>query len=324
MHYQKLAQILLYILYVDKTCAQSVRNGGESVQISKIGIIGAGNMAANLATLTLENNVETVLIGHSQDGMLRCRDKIIANLDDFIAAGVMSFPEKQAAMRKLTITTQWDVLTEADLVFEATKDDLDIKRAVIKRIEDIISESTPLLLYSATFPIQQLLLGTMNPARIIVGHPMRPVHIHRMVELVGHAHTPLSQIKEIQSFFENKLSCQVVVLKKDIPGLIGERITNAMLREARLLVETGVAEPHDIDKVICEAISFYYSNIGVLEDYDESRFLFGTQIQEGNDRTKAESTFYDWTKDRIEEYQAKRQKMIMQKLQQKLTKEPEQ
>lgn len=282
------------------------------MQISRVGIVGAGNMASNLATLMLWNGVETILIGHSQDSMLRCRDIILSNFDELIAAGAMYLPNVRTAMKRLTITSQWDALSEVGLVLEAAKDDLGIKSAVIKKIEETIHPDAPLLISPARFPLKEFLSGAVHPKRIMVTHLLRPAHIQRIAELVAHEYTPMIMLEEIRFFFERDLRCQVVIFKKGIPGLIGERIADAMLREAIFLVKEGVAEADDVDKVVREGISFYYSNIGILEDYDAARFLMENQTQSGKELSARES-FYVWTKDRLEKYRENKQKVILQK-----------
>lgn len=246
--------------------------------IEPIAVLGTGTIGACLATLCIGNGLTTVVVGHSQAGMLRCRETVAQNLDQLIAAGRMNETNKQAALRRLTITGDWAAISDAGLVFEAVKEELAVKRAALERAEQQVAADVPLLSCSSALLPEELAADCVHAQRVLVAHPFQPAHLQPLVELVGHGGTPPELLERVAEILERDLARQVVRLKRAVPGFLVNRIAQAMFRECLYLLEQEVATPEDIDKAVRWAVGQRYASIGLLEYFDDVGFALEAAI----------------------------------------------
>lgn len=246
----------------------------------KAAVLGTGPIGACLATLAIGNGVPTVVVGHSQAGMLRCRDAVVQNLAELAGVGRLSPEDRQAALRLLTITADWSALKGADLVFEAVREELAVKRAVLGKIEEQAAPDTPILSCSSAILPAELARGAQHPERVVAAHPFQPAHLQPLVELAGHTATPPSLLEDLALRLETELDRRVVIVKNPLPGLIVNRVAQAMFRECLYLLEQDSATPEDIDKAVRYAVGQRYSSIGLLEYFDDVGFQLEAAIAE--------------------------------------------
>lgn len=103
----------------------------------KIAIYGAGTIGACQATLTSGNGYSTVVIGHSEEGLSRCRNTMLQNWNDLIAQKLATAANRRAAMDLVTITNDVSALRDCDIVFEAVSEDVNIKQRVYSIITEV-------------------------------------------------------------------------------------------------------------------------------------------------------------------------------------------
>ena len=160
--------------------------------------------------------------------------------------------EKSAdnVLDKIRITEDMsECIMKADYIQESTFESYDVKKKVFSEIDRInsdaiIASSTSGLLMSK---IQE---NTSKPERCIVAHPWNPPLLLKLVELVPGEKTSQETIRKTYQFMEN-LGKIPVIVKREIPGFIGNRLQAALWREALSIIEKGAANVEDIDKVIC-------------------------------------------------------------------------
>ena len=217
---------------------------------TKIAVYGSGTIGACQATLTSGNGYPTVVIGHSEAGLNRCRAVISQNWDDLIKEGLAAPSNKAGAM----------VAGEA---------------FVKKRVYDQITAhcGTDAVIASTTSSINaDVLAGLLeNPSRFLVAHPFQPVHMLPLVEVVCHEQTSDKTVQTVCALLA-KLHREVVVLKKSVPGFLVNRLAQTLFRESIYLIEQGVAAAEDIDRAVKYAVGMRYASIGLLEYYDAVGF----------------------------------------------------
>lgn len=233
----------------------------------RIAVYGSGTIGACQATLTIGNGYPTVVVGHSQAGLERCRRAIEQNWDDLIAEGLASPSNKQAALRLLTLTNAPEALRGCTFVFEAVAESVETKRAVYAQIERCCGADA--VIASCTSSIDaEILAGLLEqPRRFLIAHPFQPVHMLPLVEVVRHGGTAEETLARTLALLE-ALHRQVVVLNRSVPGFLVNRFAQALFREAIYLIEQGVATAEDIDKAVKYAMGMRYASIGLLEYFD--------------------------------------------------------
>ena len=115
------------------------------MSVRKIGVIGTGRVGTGLAALSVSRGLPTVVVGHSREGLLKCRDALIDHLEELTRLGWLREPDRYGALERLEITDAWEELTGAELVFEAVREERAIKQAVLRKAEEYLDSRTPLL-----------------------------------------------------------------------------------------------------------------------------------------------------------------------------------
>lgn len=235
--------------------------------MEKIGIFGTGNIGACLATLTAGNSYSTVVVGHSEAGLARCQKMIEQNWDDLIAADKAVERNKEAATALLSISNDPCTLADCTFVFEATAEEHQVKAAVYPVLEQVCPANTIIASTSSSMTAQELSALMKKKDRFIIAHPFQPAHIQPLVEVLGCEETTNEVIERTKALLE-ALDRQVVILKKDVPGLIVNRLAQTMFREALYMIEAGITTAADIDKAVKWAVGKRYASIGLLEYFD--------------------------------------------------------
>ena len=285
---------------------------------TKIAVYGSGTIGACQATLTSGNGYPTVVIGHSEAGLNRCRAVISQNWDDLIKEGLAAPSNQAGAMALLTITNDPSALAGSGMVFEAVAEDAFVK----KRVYDQITAhcGTDAVIASTTSSINaDVLAGLLeNPSRFLVAHPFQPVHMLPLVEVVCHEQTSDKTVQTVCALLA-KLHREVVVLKKSVPGFLVNRLAQTLFRESIYLIEQGVAAAEDIDRAVKYAVGMRYASIGLLEYYDAVGFdlesTIATEIQQttldgiasGKTGQTAGIGLYDWSKKDPDDFRRRKQ-----------------
>ncbi|MYG51071.1 MAG: L-carnitine dehydrogenase, partial [Rhodospirillaceae bacterium] len=159
-----------------------------------------------------------------------------------------------------------DAVDGADLVQESVPERLDLKRAVLAEIDAaaapgaVIASSTSGLLPS------DMQSGLEHPGRVLVGHPFNPVYLLPLVELVAGRDTLPASVERAAEIYAS-LGMKPVVVRKEIDAFIGDRLQEALWREALWLVRDGVATVEEIDDVMRYSFGLRWAQMGVFQTY---------------------------------------------------------
>jgi 3-hydroxybutyryl-CoA dehydrogenase len=158
-------------------------------------------------------------------------------------------------------------MADVPFVFEAVSENVAVKQRVFQTLETVCGPETVFLSITSGIMAGKLVQGIAKKDRLLVAHAWNPPHLIPLVEVVATAYTDKNALARAVAFLEG-LGRKVVLLKKDIPGFIGNRLMHAMYREALYLVEQGVATLEDIDATVLYSFGPRFSSVGLLEYYD--------------------------------------------------------
>lgn len=240
---------------------------GMNVKNLKIGVVGTGLMGANLAVLLAGNRFKTVVLGVDEENNALGYRAARESLMDLVKHNVIREAYAEECLGRLSYTTEYVDLSDMDFVFEAVPERVDVKGQVFCSLEAVCSRDCVFISVTSGLMPQLLEQQMRLPSRLIVAHAWNPPHLIPLVEVVPGLHTSresLSRTLELLAYMERK----VVVLKKAIPGFIGNRIMHAMYREALHLIEEGVATAQEIDTTIFYSFGQRFASVGVLEYFD--------------------------------------------------------
>ena len=234
----------------------------------KIGIVGTGRIGACEAILSTGNQFETVIIGHSERGMLACREYLLQSWADLIREGIATESNRDAAMDLITITDDAAKLSECTFVFEAVSESIEAKKEAYRTISENCSADTIVASCTSSLRVEVLAEMIGNPKRFMVAHPFQPVHLQPLVELVRHEGTADWAVEYMRDLLE-RMKRQVVILNKGVPGFIVNRLAQALFRESIHLIQEGVCAAEDIDRSVKYAVGMRYASMGLLEYFDD-------------------------------------------------------
>ncbi|WP_338604786.1 3-hydroxyacyl-CoA dehydrogenase family protein [Sulfolobus tengchongensis] len=236
-------------------------------RINTVTVIGAGVIGVGWTTLLLSKGYRVNLYTEKHETLEKGLVKVSNYLNNLKTLGIVD-KEPEEYLKNLTTTTKIDeAISETDFVIEAIIEDYNAKKKVFSYIDSKLSEniviasSTSGLLMSE---IQKAMIK--HPERGVVAHPWNPPHLLPLVEIVPGEKTSKETIETTKEFME-KIDRVTVVLKKEIPGFIGNRLAFALFREAINLVDEGVATVEDIDKVMTAAIGLRWAFMGPFLTY---------------------------------------------------------
>lgn len=155
----------------------------------------------------------------------------------------------------------------ADLVVEAVPERLELKREVFAQLETLVPPTTILASNTSGIPITRLQQAVTHKERVIGLHWSNPPHIIPMVEVIAGEHTGAAIVEKASKLVAD---CGLipVVVDKDVPGFVHNRLLYAILREAVSLVERGVIAPAELDKCFKWGLGLKLAVIGPMELLD--------------------------------------------------------
>jgi 3-hydroxybutyryl-CoA dehydrogenase/5-formyl-3-hydroxy-2-methylpyridine 4-carboxylate dehydrogenase len=155
----------------------------------------------------------------------------------------------------------------ADLVVEAVPEQLELKKQLFAQLEKHVSPKTILASNTSGIPITRLQQAVEHKGRVVGMHWSNPPHIIPVVEVIAGAHTDSSVIQTARKLLSD---CGLipVVVEKDVPGFVHNRLLYAILREAISLVEKGVVSPEELDKCFKWGLGLKLAVIGPMELLD--------------------------------------------------------
>jgi 5-formyl-3-hydroxy-2-methylpyridine 4-carboxylate dehydrogenase len=154
-------------------------------------------------------------------------------------------------------------LADADLIIENIPENLEIKAACYRKLDPLIGSSVIVVTNTSGIPITKLQSHISNPGRFAGMHWSNPPHIIPMIEVIGGTQTAPETVTVIRELIRS-LGLLPVVVKKDIPGFVENRVLYALLREVVDLVERDVIAPEDIDTCVSWGIGYKLAVIGPM------------------------------------------------------------
>lgn len=153
----------------------------------KVAVIGAGLMGAGIAQVSAQAGYEVVLRDVTDEALARGRSGIAASYDKFVAKGKLTAQDAEAALARITTTTDLDAAADADLVVEAVFEEVEVKREIFRTLDRLVGDDTVLASNTSAIPITKIAAATERPERVVGTHFFSPVPLMGLCELVrGH------------------------------------------------------------------------------------------------------------------------------------------
>jgi 3-hydroxybutyryl-CoA dehydrogenase len=213
-------------------------------------VVGAGLMGSGIAQVAAVNGWSVTLRDVTETALGRGMQSIEKSLRRFAEKGTISAEDRDAAVSRITTTTDLDAAAEADFVVEAVFEKLEIKSEVFAALDRVCRDDVVLATNTSAIPITKIAAATQRPEAVVGTHFFSPVPMMRLCELVRGHQTSDAVVHAARDFAEG-VGKTCIVVNRDVAGFVTTRLVSALVMEAISLVESGVATAEDID-VACK------------------------------------------------------------------------
>lgn len=238
------------------------------MEIKKVGVVGTGTIGCGWATFFAMKGLETRLYDQYEASLEKAYEKVKSNLATLVGLGEINEEQAEQALGNIYIgKSMEDALEGVSYVQESIYEDYDAKKALFKELDALLPEEVIIATSSSGLLMTEIQTVVERfPGRCLIGHPINPVFLVPLVEIVPGKQTDPQAMVDARAFYE-AIGKVPVTLKKEVPGYLENRLTAALYREAIDLAINDVASVEDIDKTIWAGPGLRYALMGPLTIY---------------------------------------------------------
>ncbi|MBO9353223.1 3-hydroxyacyl-CoA dehydrogenase family protein [Bordetella petrii] len=284
--------------------------------IQSLAVVGAGAMGSGIAALFAARGLDVVLIDPMPGALERAASVIDRQLGVYAPGAVAE------TRRRIRMESGLEAACSCDLVIEAIPEKLELKRDVFARLDTLCRPETLFATNTSGLSINAIAEAVTRRDRFVGTHFFTPADVIPLVEVVRNDHTSPATVDTVMAALR-AVGKRPVLVNRDIPGFIANRIQHALAREAMSLLEKGIASAEDIDEVVKWSLGIRLALTGPLEQRDmngldvhhaiatylypdlENRTtpspLLAGKVASGEIGAKAGKGFYDWPAERREQ-----------------------
>ena len=214
-------------------------------EVARVGVVGTGTMASGIVEVFAKGGYDVLYVGRSADKIDAVRGTVERSLDKAVQRGKLAEGERGAVLERLTGSTSLDDLRDADLVVEAIAEELDAKRALFERLDEICKPGAVLATTTSSLPVIALARVTSRPQDVVGMHFFNPAPVMRLVEVVSTVATS-AEVSETARAVCERVG-KVAVSCGDRAGFIVNALLFPYLNDAVKMLQAHYATADDID-----------------------------------------------------------------------------
>jgi 3-hydroxybutyryl-CoA dehydrogenase len=296
-------------------------------------VIGTGMMGPGIAATLALGGVRVTILSRTEENATKGVDAARAQLRVLAENGLAELVETREASDRIDASGAFDQTAEkVDLVIESAPENMDLKQKMFAHLDAVADGSAVLASNTSGLSITAIASRCRHPERVLTTHFWNPPHLMPLVEIVqGEKTSP----EVAQTMRELLAACGKVpvIVKKDRPGQLGNRLQMALVREAAYIVGEGIADVEDVDLVAKNGFGLRMPAYGIFEHqdavgldmglgivdyvakdlYNEAKApnFYRAKVAHGDLGAKSGKGFYDWSKKSIEEVKARRDRFVI-------------
>jgi 3-hydroxybutyryl-CoA dehydrogenase len=224
------------------------------MEVRKVAVIGAGAMGRQIALQCALRGLKVGLNDSREEGLRQAADFFAQYLGERVAKGRVTEEDKRAALANLDVTGDLSsAVAGAELVIEAIVEKIEPKEALFRALDAMCPAGVIFGTNSSSMRASRLAQVTRRPERVLNIHFFNPALVMELVEIVVHPAVSADVIATVTAFCR-RIGKVPVLLRREIPGFIVNRIFRALTREAISLLEEGYASAEDIDLAVTKGL----------------------------------------------------------------------
>ncbi|NUU26052.1 MAG: 3-hydroxybutyryl-CoA dehydrogenase [Streptomycetaceae bacterium] len=216
-------------------------------ELSRIGVVGCGLMGSGIAEVAARSGLH-VLVGEVSSAAAQAgRSRIETSLARGVKAGKLSTDERDAALARLTFTTDLGDFADRQIVIEAVAEDLQIKRETLVGLDKALLDETAVIASNtSSFAVMDLAVATQRPEQVVGMHFFNPVPVQPLVEVIPTQLSSDAAVDVAEAFARDHLG-KTVIRARDRSGFVVNALLVPYLISAVRMLESGFASADDID-----------------------------------------------------------------------------
>jgi 3-hydroxybutyryl-CoA dehydrogenase len=216
----------------------------------KLFVVGGGLMGSGIAQVAAAAGWDVTVRDVDDTALARSTAGIEKSLAKFVEKDKLTPEDRDAALARISTTTDLDAASDADLVVEAVFERIDVKHEVFSALDKVCRDDAVLATNTSAIPITKIAAVTQRPESVVGTHFFSPVPLMKLCELVRGHQTSDATLQTARDFAEG-VGKTCIVVNRDVAGFVTTRLICALAMEAIALYESGVASAEDID-VACK------------------------------------------------------------------------
>lgn len=217
------------------------------MEITKAGVIGSGLMGSGIAEVLARSGLDVVVRDISDEAVAAGRGRIEKSFAKGVERGKLSQEDADAALGRLTFTTDLQAMADRQLVIEAASENEEIKKSIFSELDGIVTDKNAILASNtSSMPIIRFAQVTSRPERVLGLHFFNPAPVQPLVEIISSVLTAPEVANTIEKFSIDVLG-KKPIRSDDRPGFIVNALLIPYLFAAIRMYEAGHATKEDID-----------------------------------------------------------------------------
>lgn len=215
------------------------------MKVSKVGVVGAGQMGNGIAQVFAAKNFDVVMTDVSEAQLQKGLATITKSCERLVSKDKMTTTQKEELIARVKTSTDLSALSDCDVVIEAATENVNLKLEIFRQLDQKVKKDALLLTNTSSISITKIAGVTSRPEKVAGMHFMNPVPIMTLVECIRGLQTSADTFATVRKLTEGL--GKVFVEGRDMPGFIVNRILMPMINEACYALYEGIGTVEDID-----------------------------------------------------------------------------
>jgi 3-hydroxybutyryl-CoA dehydrogenase len=279
-------------------------------------VIGTGMMGPGIAATLAIGGIPTVILSRDSERAEEAARSALGLVQLLEEHGIVAPATAERAEELVSGSSAFDrEVSSVDLVIESAPEDMEFKKQLFSRLDAIAQPHATLASNTSGLSITEIASACQRPERVLTAHFWNPPHVMPLVELVRSPRTDTTVVENMRSLLRHCGKIPVVV-RKDRPGQLGNRLQSALVREAVHIVAEGIADPEDVDLAARAGFGLRLPAYGIFEHQDmigldlgyavnnyvaqdlyserHAPPLYAEKVERGELGVRTGKGFYDW------------------------------